>query len=238
MTTESAARATSFPVGETTRPGYLALPEGQGPFPAVVVIHEILGLNDQIKATTRRFATAGYAALAVDLFAGQNRLACMIRTIANLQRRPFDSGSLDELKSALSYLAALPEVDEARLGAIGFCMGGGFCIAWACTDNRLKAVAPYYGSNPKPLEKVRDSCAVVGSYPGRDITRPQGRKLDEALARYNIPHDIKTYPGALHSFFNESSRLTYNQAAAEDSWNRVMSFFEEHMPAPAASPTL
>lgn len=231
--TESIAHMTSFPLEEAMRPGYLALPEGEGPFPAVVVIHEILGLNDQIKATARRFAAAGYAALAVDLYAGQNRMACMIRTFANLQRRPFDNKSLDELKAALSYLASLPRVDETRLGAIGFCIGGGFAIAWACTDDRLKAVAPYYGFNPKPLEKVRDSCAVVGSYPGRDLTRPQGRTLDEALTRYNIPHDIKTYPGALHSFFNEASRLTYNHDAAEDSWRRVMDFFGEHMPAPS-----
>lgn len=220
----------SFPTDTGTGQlnGYLAYPEGSGPFPGVVVIHEIFGLNDNVKDIARRFADAGYAALAVDLFAGRNRILCMFRFFGQLQRNPLNNSTIDDLKSALGYLAEQPEVDAARLGAIGFCMGGSFATMWACNDNRLKAIAPYYGVSPKPLEAVARACPVVGSYPTNDFTTPHARKLDKALDDYSIPHDIKIYPGTRHSFFNDQGR-TYNAEAAQDSWSRVMAFFHEHM---------
>ncbi len=107
-------------------------------------------------------------------------------------------------------------------------MGGGFAIAWACTDNRLKAIAPYYASNPRPLEAVARACPVVGSYPERDFTAPQAHKLDAELTQDNIAHDIKFYPGAQHSFFNDKISR-YNADAAQDSWGRVLGFFKEHI---------
>src|SRR6266536_1011720 len=164
--------------------GYLARPEGEGPVPGIVVIHEAYGLNENIKDITHRFANQGYVA---------------------------QSG-----------------VDDARLGAVGYCMGGSFAIAWACTDDRLKAIAPYYAMNPRPLEAVNRLCPVVGSYPGSDITTANGQKLDVELERYQVSHDIKIYPGAKHSFFNDTSR-NYNESAAQDSWERVLAFFGEHL---------
>jgi carboxymethylenebutenolidase len=107
-------------------------------------------------------------------------------------------------------------------------MGGGFAIAWACTDDRLKAIAPYYGTNPRPLPAVARSCPVVGSYPERDFTARSARKLEAELERHGVPHDVKIYPGALHSFFNDRGR-TYDPAASEDSWRRTLAFFREHI---------
>jgi carboxymethylenebutenolidase len=231
-------RTVSFAYGKGTRSGYLAEPEGAGPFPGVVVIHEIYGLNENIKAITHRFAEAGYAALAVDLFAARNRALCMARVMSAMLLTPLQNSSLDELKASLSYLGALPSVDSDRVGAIGFCMGGGFAIAWACSDPRLKAIAPFYGSNPRPLDAVKRSCPVVGSYPERDFTANQGRKLESALEQYHIQHDIKIYPGAQHSFFNDLGSH-HDPDAASDSWQRVLSFFGERIaaPMPAAPPS-
>jgi len=217
-----------FRSGGATRLAYLARPRGAGPFPAVVVIHEIFGLNDNIRDVARRFADAGYVALAVDLFAGRNRAACMVRVMSGLLLDALGNGSIRELKAALTYLAARPEADDARLGAIGFCMGGGFALAWACTDDRLKAIAPYYATNPRPLDAVARACPVVGSYPARDYTAGAARKLDAALERYEVPRDIKIYPDAKHSFFNDQGK-TYDAVAAEDSWGRVLTFFAEHI---------
>ena len=222
------AETVYFPSGSTTRSAYLARPHGAGPFPAVVVIHEIFGLNDNIREVTRRFAAAGYLALAVDLFAGGNRAVCMIRVMSGLLRDALDNNGIRELKAALTYLGAQPETDEARLGAIGFCMGGGFALAWACTDDRLKAIALYYGTNPRPLDAVAQACPVVGSYPAKDFTAGAARKLDAALERYAVPHDIKIYPDAKHSFFNDQGR-NYDAVAATDSWERVLAFFTEHI---------
>lgn len=218
----------TFPSGNVQLAGVLARPDGDGPFPGVVVIHEAFGLNDNIRDIARRFADTGYAALAVDLFAGRNRVICMFRFLGQLQTRPLNNSSIDNLKASLSYLAEQPEVDSTRLGAIGFCMGGSFATAWACSDNRLKVVAPFYGISPKPIDAVARACPVVGSYPTNDFTTPHARKLNDALERYNIPHDIKIYSGTRHSFFNDQGR-TYNAEAAQDSWQRVLAFFSEHM---------
>jgi carboxymethylenebutenolidase len=217
-----------FAFGTTSRSGYFARPEGAGPFPGVIVIHEIYGLNENIKSIARRFAERGYAALAVDLFAARNRALCMARVMSAMLLTPLKNGSLDELRAALTYLADQPVVDPDRVGAIGFCMGGGFAIAWACTDPRLKAIAPFYGSNPRPLEAVKRACPVVGSYPERDFTANQGRKLEAKLEQSQIPHDIKVYPEARHSFFNDQGSR-YDAAAAEDAWQRVLAFFNERI---------
>ncbi len=228
-------QAIHFPFGKSTRSAYYARPAGNGPFPGVVVIHEIFGLNENMKDITRRFAREGYAALAVDLFAGRNRALCMSRIMYGMLIAPLKNSSLNELKAALAYLGEQPEVDSERLGAIGFCMGGGFAIAWACTDSRLKAIAPFYGVNPRPLSAVARSCPVVGSYPEKDSTTSHGQKLEAALRQYNIPHDIKTYPGAKHSFFNDQ-RASYDATASADAWQRVLAFFGEHIKARPSHP--
>lgn len=205
--------------------GYLAEPDGNGPHPGVVVIHEAYGLDDHIKSVTRRFADAGYVALAVDLFTDRNRAVCMTRYMVGLLTGRLQRAGIDDLKSGLTFLAQLPDVESHRIGAIGFCMGGGFAIAWACTDSRLKAIAPFYGTNPRPLEVVKRLCPVVGSYPEKDFTARAGRNLDKALTTYNIDHDVKVYPGAEHSFFNDT-RSRYDEQAADDAWSRVTRFFD------------
>lgn len=210
--------------------GYLALPDDIGRHPAVVVIHEAYGLNGNIRDITRRFADEGYAALAVDLFTDRNRAICMTRYMTGMLLGSINRHGVFDLKSALTLLAKMPEVDAKRLGAIGFCMGGGFAIAWACTDWRLKAIAAFYGANPRPIELAKRLCPVVGSYPEKDFTARAGRSLERALEKNGIAHDIKIYPGAHHSFFSESGR-TYDKEAADDSWRRVMSFFGDHLAA-------
>jgi carboxymethylenebutenolidase len=115
-----------------------------------------------------------------------------------------------------------------RLGAVGYCMGGSLAIALSCADKRLKAIAPYYAMNPRPLGAVARACPVVGSYPDPDFTTKAGRALDQELVKHDIEHDIKIYPGAKHSFFNDRSG-SYDAAAAADSWQRVLAFFQEHV---------
>jgi carboxymethylenebutenolidase len=211
-----------------TLTGYMARPDGYGPFPAVVVIHEAFGLNDDIRSVADRFAGEGYAALAVDLFAGRNRVMCIFRFFGGLLMNSLEHDGIKNLRKTLDYVGGLPFVDSNKVGAIGFCMGGSFSIAWACTDDRLKAVAPYYAMNPRPMEAVARSCPVVGSYPENDFTKSAGQALDMTLDKYGIAHDIKVYPNAGHSFFNRT-RSRYNPDAANDSWERVLAFFNTHL---------
>ncbi len=225
---EPVANMVAFQSENRQLDGYLARPEGEGPFPGIVIIHEAYGLNENIKDIARRFVNLGYVALAVDLFSGRNRAMCMFRVMSGLLMNPLNNRSIQDLKATLTYLSEQTGVDNSRLGAIGYCMGGSYAIAWACTDDKLKAIAPYYAGNPRPLEAVARLCPVVGSYPGNDFTTRNGQKLDIELDRYQIPHEIKIYPDAKHSFFNDTSR-NYNEAAAKDSWERVQAFFREHL---------
>jgi carboxymethylenebutenolidase len=101
-------------------------------------------------------------------------------------------------------------------------------LTWACTDNRLAAIAPFYGTAPKPREAIRRMCPVVGSWPGKDFTTKAAGILETELTAAGIPHDLKVYPGAKHAFFNDQWR-TYHPAAATDSWQRVLAFFGEHV---------
>jgi carboxymethylenebutenolidase len=209
---------------EHTDTSYLALPDGPGPHPGLVVIHEASGLNDNIRDICRRLAGEGYAALGVDLFAGRNRAICMARMFVGAMRGNLDHFGVPALKASLGQLADRPEVDANRLGAVGFCLGGSIVLTWACTDNRLKAIGPYYGAAPKPREAIRRLCPVVGSWPEKDFTTKAAGILETELTAAGIPHDLKVYPGAKHSFFNDQGRA-YNPDAASDSWLRVLTFF-------------
>jgi carboxymethylenebutenolidase len=222
----------SIPVESGTISGYYARPDGDGPYPGIVVIHEIFGLNDNIRDITQRFTGQGYAALAVDLFHGRNRAVCMARFMSGLFINTLDHRGIRDLKSSLTTLGGLPEVDAERVGAIGFCLGGSFAIAWACTDERLKVTAPFYSMNPRPLEAVARSCPVVGSFPEQDFTAGRGRELKQALDTHDVPNDIKIYTGAKHSFFNDRGG-NYDAVASEDAWQRTLAFFDEHIGARA-----
>jgi carboxymethylenebutenolidase len=202
-------RDISFDFGGQARPGYLAQPEGKGPFPGVVVIHEAYGLNQNMRDIAGRFAGAGYAALAVDLFSGRSTVLCMFQYMGAQLLGNSDHAGVKELKSALTFLGGQREVDSTRVGAIGFCLGGGLAIAWACNDQRLKVIAPFYGANPRPLD--------------------MGRKLDAALTGYGIAHDIKVYDGAKHSFFNDTNLARHHPAAAADAWARTLAFFKAQL---------
>lgn len=219
-----------FPSSSTRQlRGVLAKPEGSGPFPGIIVIHEIFGLNENIRRCAQRFAEAGYAALAVDLFTGRNTTVCMFRTISGLIFNSLNNENIHDLKATLNFLTQRADVDAERVGAVGYCMGGSLAVAWACTDDRLQAIAPYYGMNPKPAEAMKRLCPVVGSYPGKDFTTKSGEQLDILLDGYGVPHDIKIYTDGKHSFCNDDRASSYNRDIAEDSWKRVLAFFAEHI---------
>lgn len=214
---------------------YMALPDGEGPFPGIVVIHEIFGLNDNIREITHRFAREGYTALAVDLFSTGNRVICMLRIFHGMLVRPLNNGIVAELQAALNFLKGSPKVDPGRVGVIGFCMGGSYALQLASvadplsgSGQALRAASVFYGMNPRPLEAVSRACPVVGSYPEKDFTANAARQLEPLLEKHNIPHDIKIYPEARHSFFNDTGPA-YHPEAAVDAWRRTLTFFDTHL---------
>jgi len=207
---------------------YLAKPEGDGPFAAIIVIHEIFGLNDNIRDISRQFAEQGYVALGVDLFSNRNRMVCMLQIIHGMLIRPLNNSMLDDLKSSVTFLQGQPNVDSNRIGAVGFCMGGTYALQLAITDKGMKAASVFYGMNPKPLDAVAETCPIVGSYPEKDFTAKAARELEASLTNYNVPHDIKVYENTQHSFYSQQ-RTPFEVDASKDAWQRMLSFFDTHL---------
>ena len=229
-------RAAGQPMG-----AYLALLDGDGPFPGIVVIHEIFGLNENIRQIAQRFSQEGYVALAVDLFSTGSRVACLLRIFHGMLLCPLANGVVGDLQGAVRFLKQWPEVDSERIGVIGFCMGGSYALQLASVANlsigseqSLRAASVFYGMNPRPLEMVARACPIVGSYPEKDFTANAARQLAPFLEDHNIPHDIKIYPETRHSFFNETGPA-YHAEAAADAWKRTLTFFDVHLKPQAGS---
>jgi carboxymethylenebutenolidase len=225
--------------GHPMRAAYAAPADG-AKYPGVIVIHELFGLNDDIRRITGRVADLGYAALAPDLYDGPGlRIVCVVRTVAALTRG--EGAAFADLDAARVFLQAQPEVNASKIGAIGFCMGGGFALLYAVRAP-LGATAPFYGVVPKDAEQLRGVCPVVASFGGRDgMLKGAGERLERMLGDLGVEHDVRTYPDAGHSFMSKHGgalaklaswgpmRVGYNPTAAEDSWRRVADFFGRHL---------
>jgi carboxymethylenebutenolidase len=217
---------------------YLAVPVGSpGPWPGVVVIHEAFGLNADIRGHADRLAALGYLALAPDLLGGRFWMRCirsMFRQIAAGSGPAFEV-----LDTCRGWLAGRPDC-TGKTGVIGFCMGGGFALMCAPREG-YSAAAVNYGVVPSDAESaLAGSCPVVGSYGARDtmgVSHPQ--RLEAALTALGVPHDVKVYPEAGHSFMSPKpavlapltalARLQYDKGAAEDAWQRIFAFFGTHL---------
>lgn len=208
--------------------------------PGVIVIHEIFGLNDDIRRIAARVAGLGYVALAPDLYDGPGlRAICIARTLLSLNRGA--GPAFEDLAAARKFLAAQPGVDSSRIGVVGFCMGGGFALLYAVRAP-MNVCATFYGDVPKTADRIRGVCPVLGSYGADDkMFAAQGKRLDNLLTENAVDHDLKIYDGAGHSFMSHHQgtlaklasygpmRVGYNHDAAEDSWKRIDAFFAKHL---------
>ena len=228
-----AARAqqpVTFPSGGSTGQGLLYLPHAPGRHPALIVIHEWWGLNDWIKHEAAGYAAQGYVALAVDLYHGQ--VATTPDLAHELSRGlPQDQGVRD-LTSALAWLAARKDVDPNRIGAVGWCMGGGFAIDLAVAAPTLKAVAVNYGALPtdrNSLEQIH--AAVLGNFGGMDrgITPDSVHAFETTMASLGKPVDAKIYSDAGHAFENPNNQGGYRPADAADALARIDRFFQQQL---------
>ena len=228
MEIETSTKSLPRSDGKSKFDGYYARPRGEGPFPGLIVIHEIHGLNDNIRDITNRFAEQGYGSLAVDLFSNRNHRLCVMQAVYGILVSPMKNGMLSDLGEAMKALGDLPEVDGSRIGAVGFCMGGGYALQLAATENGLKAASSFYGSVPRPLTAFANACPIIGSYPDKDFTTKGVLELEKLLEDSEVPHDIKTYENTQHSFFSRQ-RTEFEVEAARDSWERMLGFFDRHL---------
>ncbi|MGH9741201.1 MAG: dienelactone hydrolase family protein, partial [Candidatus Acidiferrum sp.] len=157
----------SYKSGNETVSGYLALPQGHGRHPGLVVIHEWWGLNDQIKEEARKFAAQGYVVLAVDLYRG--KVATTPEEAHELMRGVPDDRGIRDLEAAYSYLASRRDVETNKIGSVGWCMGGGWSIKLAMSEPKLAACVVNYGSLPTEASSIEKIHApVLGNFGADD----------------------------------------------------------------------
>jgi carboxymethylenebutenolidase len=218
----------------------LASPRHEGPRPAVILIHEVMGMNTDMRAKAQRFAEMGYVALAPDLFSTRGPMPlCIVRTVRGLKGG--EGPVFDDLEACRDWLADRPEVDASRIGVIGFCMGGGIALLFAVRAE-VGAAAVFYGGVPKEQDDLEGVCPVLGGFGGRDrVFGKNGRLLAHHLQGLQVPNDVVTYPGAGHSYMSEHhgviaklnswgpTKVGFDPKATEHSWERIEAFFGEHL---------
>jgi carboxymethylenebutenolidase len=226
-----AEQTVTFKSGNETVSGFLATPEGKGPFPGVIAIHEWWGLDDWVKSQARALAKEGYVVLAPDLYRGKvtNKQEEAHQLMSGL---PPDRAMRD-LKAAYAYLQTRPDVQKDRIGAIGWCMGGRYALALATEEPTLAAAVAYYGAPPTDAQMIaRIKAPVLGNYGAEDKgpSPEQVKEFEAAMKKAGKTIDVKIYPGAGHAFANENNPWKgFRPEAAKDAWARTVAFFKKHL---------
>ncbi len=219
--------------------GYLAVPGSAGPWPGVVLVHELFGLDANMRAHADRLAAAGYLTLAVNLFTAGGKLRCLISSFRALSK---GKGQVfADIETARQWLLRSPLCTK-KIGVIGFCIGGGFALLTA--DTGFDVVADNYGHLSKNLQSsLEGACPVIANYGGRDRTLPgAAAKVELALTKAEVPHDVKEFPTAGHAFLNEKEsgprplRPVFRvlgikpvPQTAPEAWARIEEYFARYL---------
>lgn len=219
--------------------GLIGVPEGTGPWPGVVILHEVFGIDDEMRKHVVRMAELGYLALMPNLYTEGGMRRCISATMRSLSSG--EGRAYADIESARQTLIADARC-TGKVGVLGFCMGGGFALM--TVDTGFDVAAVNYGPLPKDLDAaIENSCPIVTSYGKKDITIKNGTALlDEALTRKKIPHDSKEYPNAGHVFMNDKlngpaiirplvrvMNFGPEPESAKDAWGRVEAFFTKYL---------
>jgi carboxymethylenebutenolidase len=232
---------------------FLAVPEGAGPWPGVVVLHDAGGLGLDTAQQAQWLAGEGFLAVAPDLFHDGNPVRCMISLAREINRR--SGASFDDIEAARRLLATREDC-TGRVGVIGFCMGGGFALLMALGRGFDASSVNYSTVSLGSItdEDLASACPIVASYGAKDRgNRNSAAKLSALLERHQIAHDVKEYPSAGHGFMNDhegagdrippvfrflswASGTRFDAEATTDARARIVEFFGQHLREPATGP--
>jgi carboxymethylenebutenolidase len=220
----------SYKSGDETVHGLLYKPAGQGPFPAIIVIHEYWGLNDWVKEQASKLSDEGYEALAIDLYRG--KVATTPDMAHELMRGVPDDRAKRDLHAAFEFLQSQPDVKKNRIGSIGWCMGGGYSLDVALQEPTLAADVINYGhlaTDSAILKKI--NAPVLGSFGGQDrgITPDDVHGFEAAMKQLGKKVEIKIYDDAGHAFENPNNKEGYRADDAADAWKRTTSFLADNL---------
>ncbi len=224
------SKSVSYKSGDETVQALLYTPSGKGPFPAIIVIHEYWGLNDWVKDQAARLADQGYIALAIDLYRG--KVATTPDMAHELMRGVPEDRAKRDLHAAFEFLQSQPNVKKDRIGAIGWCMGGGYALDVALQEPTLAADVINYGhlaTDPAALKKI--NAPILGIFGGKDqgITPNDVHKFEAAMKQLGKKVEIKIYDDAGHAFENPNNKDGYRPDDAADAWKRIVTFFAENL---------
>jgi carboxymethylenebutenolidase len=219
----------SYKSGDETVNGILYTPQGKGPFPALVVIHEWWGLNDWVKEQASKLADQGYVALAIDLYRG--KVATTPEQAHEIMRGVPNDRAKRDLLAASAYLRSLKDVNAAKVGSIGWCMGGGYSLDLAIADPKLKAAVINYGhlaADQATLQNV--NAAILGIFGGKDggIKVEDVKKFEADLKALGKTEQIKIFPDAGHGFENQNN-ANYRADDAQQAWELTTPFLLKYL---------
>jgi len=210
--------------------GHLASPSGPGPWPAVIVIQEWWGLDDQTRSIADRLAGIGYLAFAPDLYHGElAQLGDSER--ANALKEKYVETAPTDLQLVFDALKKDPNC-TGKIGSVGFCFGGRMALTLAITKP-LDAVSTFYGGGMQHIfDKLSAlKCPVLGLFGDKDQSIPVGtvEEFDRLLDGVGVEHEIVVYPNSGHAFFRDSDPSVYKPEAAADAWRRVTGFLQKNV---------
>lgn len=220
------AATVSYPSGKDTVTAYLCVPEGKGPHPAVMVIHEWWGLTPWVKEGAERLAAEGYVTLAIDLYRGI--VAETPDDAHQLMRGVPEDRAARDLTAAFVYLKERKDVDAKKIGSIGWCMGGGYSLQAAVAIPELSASVVCYGRLVTDSSAIAGiGASVLGIFGGLDRGIPEKSVLEfEGTAKgMHKQVTVSIYPEAGHAFMNPGNAGGYREADAKDAWARIIAFF-------------
>jgi carboxymethylenebutenolidase len=215
--------------GRTGLKGYLARPKGDGPRPAVLVIHENRGLNPHIKDVTRRVATEGFVALGLDFLSPEGGTSGDDDRNRRLLGAMTAQDKVARGRAALAWLSRMPGA-TGKVGAVGFCWGGGLVNTLAAAEPELDAGVAYYGATAPAADVPAIRSPLLLHYGELDTRINAGiPAFEAALKTAGKTYEAHVYEGAHHAFNNDTSPERYNKAAADLAWSRTVGWFERHL---------